>query len=570
MITINGTNVALNSGATVDLSGGGDLQATEFVSGTGGTRDVLSQFNVTFPASGQSTATPLFPDARNVYAIVPSYEAPVAAYDPVFAQMTQPGAGGASTTEAAGVGQAAINAQVGQAVYLSGVPGLPAGTYVLLPAKYATLPGAYRVVQNTGASNVVPGASVTLPDGTHLVSGYFVDALSGARSATPAQFQVQSAAVWGQYSQYTLTSANTYFATLAQGNGTATPPLPMDAGQLVLAATANLILDATLKASAAPGGLAAEVDIASQDIEIVGQGEQALAGYLQLSADSLDQLGAGSLLIGGTRTATSDGVSIDAIANSVVVANDASDPLSGPEIILVTKTDPTNADPNSGNGLLVESGSVIEAKGSLPASADQPITIGSSTISGDGALLRVSNAGQVDVTRDDLPTNSIGSLTVDAGANLDGGAALTLDSSGSLNFDPSATFSATNIAVDAPTITLTNATGAGLAGLAGFVVGPQNLGQFANAQQVDLRSFGAIIFDGSVNLTFGQAVEFSAGTFEGNGERSTLPPQPLPSPTISMPPRAPRPRVRRALPSMPTRSISAPVPRHFRASARSI
>ncbi len=322
--------------------------------------------------------------------------------------------------------------------------------------------------------------------------------------------------MWGQYSQYTLTSANTYFTSLAQGNGTATPPLPMDAGQLVLAATANLILDATLKASAAPGGLAAEVDIASQDIEIVGQEEQALSGYLQLSADSLDQLGAGSLLIGGTRTTTANGISIDAIANSVVVANDANDPLSGPEIILVTKTDPTNADPNSGNGLLVESGSVIEAKGSLPASADQPITLGSSTISGDGALLRVSNAGQVDVTRDDLPATSTGSLNVQAGANLDGGAALTLDASGSLNFDPSATFSGINIAVDAPAITLTNATGAGLAGLPGFVVGPQNLGQFANAAQVDLRTFGAIIFDGSVNLTFGQAVEFSAGTFQDN------------------------------------------------------
>ncbi len=388
----------------------------------------------------------------------------------------------------------------------------------MLPAKYATLPGAFRVVQNTGVSNVVPGASVTLPDGTNVVSGYFVDALSGARSAMPAQFQVQSAAVWGQYSQYTLTSANTYFASLAQGNGTAMPPLPMDAGRLALVATTNLVLDATLKASAAPGGLPAEVDIASQDIEIVGQGEQALAGYLQLSADSLDQLGAGSLLIGGTRTSTTDGVSIDAIANSVVVANDANDPLSGPEIILVTQTDPTNSDPNAKTGLLIKSGSVIEARGSLPASEAQPITFGSSTVSGDGALLRVSDAGQVDVTRDDLPATSMGSLTVDAGANLDGGAALTLDASGTLSFDPSATFSGTNIAVDAPAITLTNGTGAGLTGLQGFVVGPQNLGQFANAEQVDLRSFGAIIFDSSVNLTFGQAVEFSAGTFQDNSD----------------------------------------------------
>ncbi len=137
-----------------------------------------------------------------------------------------------SRTVSSGVGQAALNSQIGQAVYLSGVPGLPPGTYVLLPAKYATLPGAYRVVENTGAGNVVPGQSFTAPDGTNIVSGYYVDALNGARSATPVQFEVQSAAVWGQYSQYNETSANSYFVTQAQNNGTAVPPLPIDAGRL--------------------------------------------------------------------------------------------------------------------------------------------------------------------------------------------------------------------------------------------------------------------------------------------------------------------------------------------------
>ena len=45
-IGVNGTSVALDKGATIDLSGGGDLQAAEWVPGTGGTRDVLSQYNV--------------------------------------------------------------------------------------------------------------------------------------------------------------------------------------------------------------------------------------------------------------------------------------------------------------------------------------------------------------------------------------------------------------------------------------------------------------------------------------------------------------------------------------------
>ncbi len=454
---------------------------------------------------------------------------PVAAYDPIYAQVTQPAtnANGTPTTQivSSGVGQSALNAQIGQAVYLSGVPGLPAGTYVLMPAKYATLPGAYRVVQNTGIGNVAPGQSATMPDGTYLVSGYYVDALTGSRSAVASQFQVQSAAVWGQYSQYTLTSANSFdFTEGGQLATAAHPALPIDAGKLVLAATANLVLDTTLKAAAAPGGAPSQVDIASQDIQITGSGEPALSGYLQISSDGLDQLGAGSLLIGGTRTATPTGVTITAIANSIVVSNDAADPLTGPEIILVTKADPNHTDTNSGNGLRIDSGSVISASGSLPASADEPITIGDTTagISGDGALLRVSNGGQVAITRADLPTAAIGSLTVEAGATINGGAALMLDAPGALSFDPAGRVSGTNITIDAPAITLTNATGAALSSLSGFVLGPNNLNQFASAQQVELRSYGAITFDGTVNLTFGNAVELSAGTFIDNGGTATI------------------------------------------------
>jgi filamentous hemagglutinin family protein len=517
IITINGSNVALNSGAVIDLSGGGDLRAVEWVPGTGGSRDVLSQYNTTFPASGAPVATPLYPDARNVYAIIPGAQSPVAAYDPVYAQVTQPtsATNNSTTTATSGVGQAAIGSAVGQSVYLSGVPGLPAGVYTLLPAKYATLPGAYRVVQNTGASNVLPGQSFTMPDGTNLVSGYYVDGLSGAKSSTVSQFEVQSAAVWQQYSQYTLTSANSFFQTQAINAGHVIPPLPMDAGRLVLAATTSLILDTTLTAAAAAGGAAAQVDIASQDIQILGSGEPALAGYLQLSASSLDALGAGSLLIGGTRTQTTTGVTINALANSVVLSNDAANPLTGPEIILVTKTDPTGAD--AANGLRVDSGSVITASGSLGTTTALPITIGSSTVSGDGALLRVSNGAAIAVTRNNLPTTTLGLLSVGAGAVLNGGQSLTLDSSGSLRFDPAASFSGTSITIDSAAITFTSQTGSAAAALPGFVVGPNGLAQFANAQQVNLRSFGNIGFVGDVTVNFAKSVDLSAGAYTSDG-----------------------------------------------------
>ncbi|MBN3792008.1 filamentous haemagglutinin family protein, partial [Burkholderia sp. Ac-20353] len=518
-IGVNGATVALSKGATIDLSGGGDLQAAEWVPGTGGTRDVLSQYNVSYASGKGATAVPVNAGAGNVYAIVPGAQSPVAAYDPLFAQTMQPdvASNGTATTRTAtlGIGQAGMNDAIGKAVYLSGVPGLAAGYYTLLPGKYATLTGAYRVTVSATSGNVAPGASKVLPDGTVVTAGYFADAVTGGRSATPTLFNVQSGPVWQQYSQYTLKDANSFFTALAAKNGNVTPPLPRDGGQLVLAATKALALGAALNTVAATGGAPAEVDIASQDIQITGNGAPALAGYLQISGDALDSLNAGSLLIGGTRTATTNGVTITPFANSVVVSNDGNTSLKGPEILLVTKTDASGTDPNAANGLRVDVGASIAATGDYPAAKDQPIAI-----AGDGALLRVSNGAMAPLKR--TGGTGTGLLTVGAGATLTGGQALTLDSSGNLKVDPTAVLSAKAITADGSAITFTNAGGAAAANLPGFVIDPAGLAQFAHAQQVTLRSYGAIGFIGDVNATFGNSVDLSAGTFTSDGGHVTL------------------------------------------------
>jgi filamentous hemagglutinin family protein len=534
-ISVNGSSVALNAGASIDLSGGGDLQAMEWVAGTGGSRDVLSQYNVSFASTPSGVAIPVNIGATNVYAIVPGAQSPVAAYDPVLAQTLQPSVNAngsvATITRGSGVGQASLTDEVGQAVYLSGVPGLPAGVYTLLPGKYATLPGAYRVTVSSTGGALMPGASQMLPDGTVVTAGYFADTLGNSRAATPTLFNVQSGAVWQQYSQYTLTDANAFFPKLAASAGHVTPPLPVDGGQLVLAATNALTLGATLNTAAGVGGAPAEVDIASQDIQITGNGAMdgsALPGYLQISAAALDSLNAGSLLIGGTRTATANGITIDPIANSVIVSNDSGSALTGPEILLVTKTDTTVVDPNAVNGLLIDAGSVITASGNYPGAKDVPITIGqlansttsAPAISGDGAFLRVSNGADALVTR--LDATGTGLLTVSAGATLTGGQSLTLDSSGNLKVDPSATLSARSITADGASITFTNATGAAAASLPGFVVGDATLAQFSNAQQVTLRSAGAISFVGDIDVSFGNSVDLSAGSFTSDGGAVTL------------------------------------------------
>ncbi len=514
-IGVNGNSVSLSKGAAIDLSGGGDLQASEWVPGTGGTRDVLSQYTVSYANNPTGVAVPTNVGATNVYAIIPGAQSPVSAYDPVFAQTLQPSTNAngtvGTTTTTLGIGQAQLNGVAGQAVYLSGVPGLAPGYYTLLPGKYATLPGAFRVTVSSNTAAVAPGATQLLPDGTVVTAGYFGDALTGARSATPTLFNVQSGPVWQQSSQYTLTKADSFFTTLATTKGNVTPPLPADGGQLVLAATKALTLGAALNTSADTGGAAAEVDIASQDIEITGgNSAPVLPGYLQIGADVLNTLNAGSLLIGGTRTATTSGVTITPIADSVVLSNAGGGALTGSEVMLVTKTDQTGSDPNAANGLRVDAGSAMTASGSYPAAKDASITI-----AGDGALLRVSNGAMTGVTR--TGSSGTGVLTIGAGATLQGGQALTLDSSGSLKVDPTAALSGNAIAADGSAITLTSQQGAAASGLPGFVLGPTGLAQLSNSKQILLRSLGAINFDGNVDATFGNSVVLSAGTFTGDG-----------------------------------------------------
>ncbi|WP_258002316.1 filamentous haemagglutinin family protein [Burkholderia sp. WAC0059] len=512
-IGISGNNVSLNSGATIDLSGGGDLQAEEWVSGTGGTRDVLAQYNVSYTNSATGTAVPTNVGVANVYAILPGAQSSVAAYDPVFAQTLQPTSSGSTITESMGVGQAGLGNAVGESVYLSGVAGLPAGYYTLLPAKYATLPGAYRVTVASASGLVTPGSSEVLPDGTVLAAGYMANSLTGARSATPVELNLESGAVWQQYSQYTLTSANSFFPSLAASAGDVTPPLPIDGGQLVLAANQTLGLGATLSASAADGGAPAEVDIASQAIQIVGNGEAAMPGYVTINAEQLDTLGAGSLLIGGTRTATTSGVTITPIASSVVLSNDAASPLTGPEIMLVASND-----------VDVKSGSVIAAEGVYPSAKDEPITIAANASTGgtsDGALLRVSDGQYVGVTNAGQ-VNDTGVLSIGAGASLSGGQALTLDSSGTITVAPSASLSGNVIAAQGSAITFTSTAGADAAQLPGLVIDPALMAELGKAQDVILRSAGTMYFDGSPDIAFDHDVELSAGTFDSDGGAVTI------------------------------------------------
>ncbi|BAM92508.1 filamentous hemagglutinin outer membrane protein [Bradyrhizobium oligotrophicum S58] len=554
-ISVFGSSVKL--GGSIDASGGGDVYAVEYVPGTGGTRNVLLNYQQvsTVTSSGTSTNySSTYADGRQVYALVPAYEAQVAAYDPVFA--TYPYYSGKSVTSAglvtsgsklssfpASAMNNAAGIAPGTSVTLSGGNGIAAGTYVLLPGMYATLPGAYRVVQYA-TSTASSAGSFTGADGSVYVTGSFGNAITGSRSSQTALFQLQSQAVWGQYSKINITSGTSYFSSYAANNGLAPTALPVDGGLLVIGATSQLSLGGKNSFAAGSSDLApaiqgatGQVDIAAANIAVVasdrlGQfgtvaangsftASTAFSNYLFLDADQISNFGAGSVLIGGTASVTSPGA-ITAIATNLEVASDAQHPLSGPELILVTQA-------GGARGLTVDTGSVVSTRGAVSG------TSRNITLSGDGALLRVSNGSMVSVTRSGATgtgTFTIGTavgtaqLVAGAGVVITAGNSLMIDTSGSGAFAPDFSggggVSTTGVTLKAPNLSIAANT---------FNFGPEGLpasglnltpGQFnslfAGASSVTLRSNSGFDFYDQTALTLGDAANpIGTLTFDGSG-----------------------------------------------------
>jgi filamentous hemagglutinin family protein len=320
-LVLNGNSVAVEQGATIDTRGGGDLQAMEWIQGKGGSRDTLTT-----------------PSGQTVYALVPSYNDPVAAYDIHFA--TTRSLDGGQTIRAGDAYPLA-----GQQVYLDGSSGVPAGTYTLYPGHYATLPGALRVVDfGSNLGRNIPSGT-TLPDGTVLVSGHYTQSVRpGAYSSGSELFAVQSNSVWRQYSEYSFSTANSYFTDKANHDGVAIPRLPVDAGRIAVIAQQQLLLAATELNAPASGGRGGELDISSSKLAVLSPSVNHQlykdAGYVIVASDQLSSFE--SVLIGGLRSDTAKGTLITGTASELLVDTPV-DPatqvggLSVPEIMLVTQ-----------------------------------------------------------------------------------------------------------------------------------------------------------------------------------------------------------------------------------------
>ena len=383
-IQLAGTSVNIAKGATVDVKGGGDLLATEFIPGPTGTVDVLG-------GKGSS------------FAILPTSNLQFAPYDPYYST---------------GSGVFA-----GETIYLAGGGGIPAGTYAVLPARYALLPGAYYVTPESGFQDLTPGQHISQTDGSVIVAGYMSYAGTTLGASRTSGFDIEKGTAVQNLAQYTLTSANAFFTAQATAADVTPQRLPEDAGYLELTASSQLTLDGTLEATPGKGGLGAAVDISSSAIRVVN-GDAAPAaepGVLDLDANSLTALGAQSILLGGVRSQTSTGLAITTDASTVEVADGAT--LKAPELLMAATSTVT-----------VDGGATVGASGTLPTSE------AAISLSGDGVLLRVAAAGTPVTTRTGssgiqgqlelLPGSVIaaadGSVGVDAAASADFGGTLQL------------------------------------------------------------------------------------------------------------------------------------------------
>lgn len=453
LVNLSAKNVTDQAGSSIDIRGGGDLLAYQWVSGVGGTVDILA--------------------SSNSYAIIPNYGL---SYAPYGAYNTNPLTSYLGTDH----GYTNGNLIVGQKIYLNASAGLAAGIYTLLPARYALLPGAFLV---TPQSSVPMGISTIQPDGSSVVSGYTFSGLNTTLSTAPlfAAFDVASSRVVATRAQYNKSLSNTFLSQSAIASSSSVPRLPIDSGQLIFKATQGMAISGAVSASAPNGGQGGLVDIASPvDILITGSTSQTQAGSLVLSASTLAAFSAESLLIGGSRTVGSTGTQINVDTNNIIVNNTGA-ALTATDVILVAN-----------KNLTLSSGSIIQSIGAAYAN---PVTllIGSNTKagSGNGTLVEVT-AGPSSILNRFGVTNETGpNLNVLSGVKLSG-TSVILDSTQGTSIDPTVSFSSQSISLDSGQIQLQLSNPGIVPSITGLTLLPSLVSTLQSAQSLSLLSYSTI------------------------------------------------------------------------------
>jgi len=466
-ISLAGQSVDARSGSLVDIRGGGDLYAYQWVPGNIGPIDLLS-------SDPQYQDRDYYFGTSRSFAVLPAYSEGLVPYAP----FNQSGlAKNLNTSDGRReVGYVHEDLGAGDRVYLTGAAGLSSGYYTLLPARYALMPGAFMVTPFADQ----PGANTTMADGSSVVAGYRVNGLAGRSTGSRVHglWEVVPSDVLSTRAQYNMLRANEFLPARAKSLGLAgVARLPRDSGYLRVQGNDFLRLDGAVSARPTGPGRGAWADVStSKDMEIrAADGATSLAAAV-LSAPRLSSYGIESLLLGGRRTAS--GLEIN--TQRVILNNDDAS-LQGPDVTLAAS-----------KGVDLVSGSSLKAAGSVSG------TTKNLQVYGDGAAVRVVSSTEIGLSR--LSPNSgssEASLSIGGGAQINGGS-ITLDSSDGFLLDPSARIGGSSLAFGAGQVAVQLSGPTLLVGqldpsVTQLALSAQQLSAIPDGGRLSLRSYGGVI-----------------------------------------------------------------------------
>lgn len=386
-ITLNGkTQLKIDSQSAVDVRAGGDIVASEFKQGVGGTTDTYLR--------------------KNVFAVLPNYSYDFAPTDADIGATAQ---------------KVGSTLRAGDQITIATDNGvLKAGTYTLMDARYGILPGAVLVSATTLPVTAPLPVAVQNDDGSVIVSGHR-KATGTAQSGGGDQrlaLTLEPEATFRKKSEVILTSGNAYQQQQSVRSGN-TLFNPGDAGRVSLLSEKAFDWAARFNFSgkAQEGLSAGQFDLSMLNMVVQADPSQAgPTGAKSVSLDQLNALGADSVLLGGKRTTQADGsIKVERNANSITFQADL-DANGAP--VVGTAEAPRNVLSTGGElmavatrELTVENGLTIVSTGADTGASRRY------EIQNAGAALQVGNLANTDIS----VVFSDGALTETAQGNLTAG-----------------------------------------------------------------------------------------------------------------------------------------------------
>ena len=379
-LTLAAPDISVEEGAEFNLLGGGQALATEFQAGPEGSRDILLA-HLDFED---------WQEANESFAIVPGISG-MAPFDP----MLSPAA------------ESVQGISLGDTFYLEkSLPGLDAGAYAVLPARYALF-GGYLVTPEPGTQDLSTERAFSIRGGLPLVAGR-IGSYGGFKPRRRQGFVVLDADAVAARGNFIQTELSEFIdETLVR--------TPKDGGALTIAASNSLQLAGALRTSDTLLGRGSEVDLLGEKITIVANGSNVDVGGIVLTDANLSGLGADSLLVGGHRQLTEEGTALQITAESVRLEPGVK--LSLPELLLVA----TEVEVDASATLKTE------IRSTSPPSSTKEEQL---TLLQPGALLAVSNRDISFVSDGQLGTTDV-ALSVADNVQLEtSGGTLLLESAG--------------------------------------------------------------------------------------------------------------------------------------------